>query len=53
MWRYILIKILHLKDMFRILDNAFPEGLHNIIVDIFNVVLKYVPVLPPHALFRL
>ena len=40
-------------DALSILGNAYPEGLHSIIVDVIDVVLKYVPVLPPHAIYQL
>ena len=35
------------------MDNAYPEGLHNIIVDVFDVVLKYGNLLPPYTLSQL
>ena len=35
------------------MDNSYPEGLQNTIVDIFDMVLKDGPVLPPHALSQL
>ena len=41
---------MHLVDTLSILDNTYPEGLHNIIVHIFDVVLKYGLVLPPNSI---
>ena len=35
------------------METSYPEVFHNIIVDIFDVVLKDGPVLPPHALSQI
>ena len=53
MWRYTISNIVLLTDALIILENAHPEVLHNIIVHIFNMVLKYGPVITPHALYKL
>ena len=53
MWRYTISNIVHLTDALIILENAHPEVLHNIIVHIFNMVLKYGPVIPLHHLAQL
>ena len=44
---------MHLLDVFRITDSYDTEGLHNIIVNVFEVVLEYSTALPPHALSQL
>ena len=44
---------MHIKDVLRVMENAYPEGIHNIIVHIFDVVLKDRPVLPPYTLSQL
>ena len=45
---------MHLTDVPSVLENACPKGLHNIIVDIFYVVLKYrMMMLPPHYFSRI
>ena len=44
---------MHLLDVFRITENYDTEGLHNIIVNVFEVVLEYSTALPPHALSQL
>ena len=41
---------MHLTYVFGVLGNAYPKGLQNIIVNIFDVVLKYGTMFPPHAL---
>ena len=52
-WRWILIKIMHLVETFIVPENSYSEGLYNNIVYIFDVVLKYGPVLTPRSLYQL
>ena len=40
-------------DSLRVPDNEYPEGIHNTIVGIFEVVLKDEPVLFPYALAQI
>ena len=44
---------MHLTEALSVMDNEYPEGLHNIIVIIFDMVLKDVPVITPHTLSQL
>ena len=44
---------MHLVDTLSVLEDDYPEWLHNIIVDVFNIVLERDIVISPHALFQL
>ena len=52
-WRKVSIQIVHLTDALDVMEDDYPIGIHNVIVDIFNTVLKGVPMLPPHELPQL
>ena len=40
-------------NVFNATENYDLEGFHNIIVNVFKVILEYAPMLPPHTLFQL
>ena len=44
---------MHLTDALIVRENAYPKGLQNIIVDIFDVVLKDRTVIPTHAIYHI
>ena len=44
---------MHLADALSVLENYEPERLHNIIADIFHMVLEGALMFPPHALFQI
>ena len=44
---------MHILDAFIVTDNYDSEGFHNIIVNLFDVILKFATMLPPHALSQL
>ena len=44
---------MHILNMLVIVDNYDTEYIHNIIENIFEVVLKDAPVIPPHHLYQL
>ena len=44
---------MHLLNALGLADNYDTEWLHNVIANIFEVVLKYTLVLPPHSLYQL
>ena len=44
---------MHITDALGILENYDSEGFHNIIVNIFDMVLEYAPMFLPHALPQL
>ena len=40
-------------DVLGVLENSDSEGFHNIVVNIFDVILEDAPIYPPHALLEL
>ena len=44
---------MHLMDELSLLENDDSEGIHNIIVDILDMIMDIWPVFPPHALCQL
>ena len=40
---------MHISYVFVILDHSYPKGIHNIILGVFDMVLKDGPVIPPHV----
>ena len=44
---------MHLTDAFSLLDNVYPEDIQNIILDVLEMILKYLLVLPTHALSQI
>ena len=44
---------MHLLNAFSVTENYDTEGFHNIIANVFEVVLEYATVLPTHALYQL
>ena len=44
---------MHLLDALIILENEDPERFHNVIVNIFDIVLKGAPMIPPHDLAQI
>ena len=49
----MLSQIVHITDALIILENAYPGGLKNIILDVLVMVVKYLMVLPPHDISQL
>ena len=44
---------MHLTDELGVLEDTYNIGLHIVIVDIFDVVLKYRRMFPPHVIYQL
>ena len=44
---------MHITDNLSALENSDNERLHNIIVDVFDVVLEGLPVFPPHDISQI
>ena len=44
---------MYLADALSILDNEYPKGIHNIIVHIIDMVLKYGTMIFPHDIAQL
>ena len=53
MCRWVLGQVMHIMDVLSVMEYYNPEMLHNIIANIFYMVLQGALMLPPHNLTQL